>query len=78
MPDDHIHKARLGGDEKIFDHTAVVQHTDLKSAGIGDDVLIHLIAVFGHTERLGAKLCHKARLLVVIFWPGAAPPQPCP
>ena len=78
VPDDHIHKARLGGDEKIFDHAAVVQHADLKSAGIGDDVLIHLIAVFGHTERLGAKLCHKARLLVVIFWPGAAPPQPCP
>ena len=78
VPDDHIHKARLGGDEEIFDHTAVVQHTDLKSAGIGDDVLIHLIAVFGHTERLGAKLCHKARLLVVIFWPGAAQPRPRP
>ena len=62
-----VFPARFCRDEEIFDHTAVVQHADLKSTGIGDDVFIHLIAVFGHTKGLGAELCHKARLLLHYF-----------
>ena len=74
MSDDHIHRTRFCRDEEIFDHTAIVQHADLKSTGIGDDVFIHLIAVFGHTKGLGAELCHKARLLLHYFRSGQRSP----
>ena len=75
MSDDHIHQTRFCRDEEIFDHTAIVQHADLKSTGIGDDVFIHLIAVFGHTKGLGAELCHKARLLLHYFRSGQRSPN---
>ena len=75
MSDDHIHQTRFCRDEEIFDHTAIVQHADLKSTGIGDDVFIHLIAVFGHTKGLGAELCHKARLLLHYFRSGQRSPD---
>ena len=74
MSDDHIHQTRFCRDEEIFDHTAIVQHADLKSTGIGDDVFIHLITVFGHTKGLGAELCHKARLLLHYFRSGQRSP----
>ena len=75
MSDDHIHQTRFCRDEEIFDHTAIVQHADLKSTGIGDDVFIHLITVLGHTKGLGAELCHKARLLLHYFRSGQRSPS---
>ena len=65
MPDHNVYRAVFGGDQNVFDHTAVVQHTDLKSAGIENRIFVDLFAVFGHAKRHGTKLCHRARLLRV-------------
>ena len=56
----HIHRAVFGRDDDIFDHAAVIQHTDGHSAGVREDVLGNISALFGHTEGLGTDLCHWA------------------
>jgi len=56
----HIHRAVLGRDDDIFDHAAVIQHTDGHTAGVREDVLGNISALFGHTEGLGTDLCHWA------------------
>ena len=56
----HIHRAVFGRDDDIFDHAAVIQHTDGHTAGVREDVLGNISALFGHTEGLGTDLCHWA------------------
>ena len=75
MPYDHVHRALFCGDKDIFDHTAIVQHMHFQSAGVGDDVLVDLFAAFCHAKRLGTKLCHCARLLIIWFTPSRRTPE---
>ena len=56
----HIHRAVFGRDDNIFDHAAVIQHADGHTAGVREDVLGNISALFGHTEGLGTDLCHWA------------------
>ena len=55
-----IHRTLFCGDKDVFDHAAIIQHTDRQPARIRHDVFIDLFAVSGHTKGLGAKLCHRA------------------
>ena len=55
----HVHRAVLGGYQNVFDHAAVVEDVHFEPAGIGEDVLVDLIAVFQNAKRHGTKLCHR-------------------
>ena len=55
-----IHRTLFCGDKDVFDHAAVIQHTDRQPAGVRHDVLVDLFAILGHAKGLGAKLCHRA------------------
>ena len=55
-----IHRAVFGRYDDIFDDAAVIQDMHRQSAGVGKDVLGNVGALFGHTEGLGADLCHWA------------------
>ena len=72
----HIHRAVFGRDDDIFDHAAVIQHTDGHTAGIREDVLGNISALFGHTEGLGTDLCHWASPPKAFF--GNAKGADCP
>ena len=72
----HIHRAILGRDDDIFDHAAVIQHTDGHTAGVREDVLGNISALFGHTEGLGTDLCHWASPPKAFF--GNAKGADCP
>ena len=74
MSDDHIHQTRFCRDEEIFDHTAIVQHADLKSTGIGDDVFIHLIAVLVTPKGLERNCAIRLASFFIIFGQGSAAP----
>ena len=63
-----------------YDHTqrGAVKPKDrphFQSAGVGDDVLVDLFAAFCHAKRLGTKLCHCARLLIIWFTPSRRTPE---
>ena len=72
----HIHRAVLGRDDDIFDHAAVIQHTDGHTAGVREDILGNISALFGHTEGLGTDLCHWASPPKAFF--GNAKGADCP
>jgi len=72
----HIHRAVFGRDDDIFDHAAVIQHTDGHTAGVREDVLGNISALFGHTEGLGTDLCHWASPPKAFF--GNAKGADCP
>ena len=55
-----IHRAVLGRNDDVFNDASVVQNAHRQAAGIGKDVLCNICALFGHTEGLGADLCHWA------------------
>ena len=72
----HIHRAVFGRDDDIFDHAAVIQHADGHTAGVREDVLGNISALFGHTEGLGTDLCHWASPPKAFF--GNAKGADCP
>ena len=55
-----IHRAVLGRNDDVFNDASVVQNAHRQAAGVGKDVLCNICALFGHTEGLGADLCHWA------------------
>ena len=55
-----IHRPMFCGNKDVFDHAAVIQHTDRQPAGVRHDVLVDLFTILGHAKGLGAKLCHRA------------------
>ena len=77
VPHNDIHRAVFRRHDDVLDDAAIIQYADRQAAGIGKNILGYICALSGHTEGLGADLCHWAFASSGFFGtrPGRLPPS---